>query len=56
MGDVIQMIKVVKVVPKFDKEGNLTFEERRTMQRQQSFENFEIDYDGEENRRLVARV
>ena len=52
--DVIQLIRVVEIQTKWDKEGNPQFVENVKMQRAESMENFEIDYDGDGGRRLVA--
>ena len=54
MGNVIQLIRVVSIETKWDKEGNPQFVENVKMQRSEDMNNFEIDYDGDGGRRLVA--
>lgn len=55
MADVIHIMRVVNIKTEYDKEGNVHFTEHATIQRTGDLQNFEITYDGDENRRLVNK-
>lgn len=55
MADIIPIMRVTEIKTVYDKEGNPQITEHATIQRSENMGNFEIYYDGDENRRLVVR-